>query len=468
MGERVVDAQRGAGRRADEVDPRDGEMLEHRLQIIELRERCFRRIGAAVSTPVVTDHGVLGGQERGDVVPQRRVHDAVVHEEHRLALALALGPEPAAGHFDEDLLRRLARRHDGSLPGRAEEVEDEAVDLGGSFHPCHVGDSREHHPLRAGHAALHEAADEVDVLAVQFALDDERRRSHFGQAPDRRRLELSAPGLAERVGQRHLSQGNPHLPVDLRRGAVRSCHPRAHEVVCGPAGVSGASRGGLCGGGLAPIPAGEREPGHAGADQDEPIDHLRMGNGEVDGDAGAKGVPDERGVLDPQVAQERAEVLVVSPRPIRRGRLAVAGHVEGDDPVAARERVHLRLPGTVIEHPAMDEDHCVPPAGHLVEDRAPFHRCAPLRRRAREDRSSDENGQSDGGQKGVPHRRLLCCSCLRRRAAAVSGRGNSPRKGGPLKGDGNRTGCSRTRRATSPVSDRSSVPGVRGTGRRAR
>jgi len=36
----------------------------------------------------------------------------------------------------------------------------------------------------------------------------------------------------------------------------------------------------------------------------------------VDGRCGAEGVPDERGVLDPEVAQESAEVVVVSPRPI--------------------------------------------------------------------------------------------------------------------------------------------------------
>ncbi|MCU0231987.1 MAG: hypothetical protein MUC67_11535, partial [Acidobacteria bacterium] len=128
MGERVVDAQRGAGRRSDEVDPRDAEVPKHRRHVVEFRVRRPGRIRTAEAPPVEADHGVLGGEERCDVVPQRRVHDAVVHEQHGFGLArgvarakarpLPLGPEPAAGHLDEGLLRRPLRCGDGSARRR--------------------------------------------------------------------------------------------------------------------------------------------------------------------------------------------------------------------------------------------------------------------------------------------------------------------------------------------------------------
>ena len=123
-------------------------------------------------------------------------------------------------------------------PGLLQEVDQEPVHLGRPLQVRHVGDAGDDDPPRPRDAPLEEPVDAVDVLAVQLALDDEDRRRDLAQPPDRRRLELTALRVRQRVRHRHLERLRPDGRIDLRGRAVRPGQPRAQEQVGHPRGVA--------------------------------------------------------------------------------------------------------------------------------------------------------------------------------------------------------------------------------------
>jgi hypothetical protein len=99
------------------------------------------------------------------------------------------------------------------------------------------------------------------------------------------------------------------------------------------------------------FPAGQRRRG------EEKRPHaLRVSQGKVDRDAAAEGVRDQARFRDPEVVEERAEVVDVGEGPARERRLAVAAQVEADDEVALGERLDLVVPEAPVAYARVQED----------------------------------------------------------------------------------------------------------------
>ena len=93
-------------------------------------------------------------ERRQHVVPPHGVDDAVVDQHHRLAFAGPLDPQPAAVDLHHLLPGQAAAGAAAGAGGCAQEVEQEAVDLGRPLQVRHVGDARDDDPPRAGDPAL--------------------------------------------------------------------------------------------------------------------------------------------------------------------------------------------------------------------------------------------------------------------------------------------------------------------------
>ena len=113
-------------------------------------------------------------------------------------------------------------------------------------------------------------------------------------------------------------------------------------------------------------------PEAAAGDQHQALDHLRELVGELEGDAAAERVPDQRRALVPerqhQVAQaagEAAERVVAA----AGRREAVAGEVRGDHRVAQGQRLDHRLPVLGGPGHAVDQQQQRAGAGLGVADR---------------------------------------------------------------------------------------------------
>src|SRR3546814_16463626 len=82
-----------------------------------------------------------------------------------------------------------------------------------------------------------------------------------------------------------------------------------------------------------------------------------MGEGEVDGDAAALGAADGRRLGEVEPVQHRQQGVGVGEGLSLTARLAEAAAVVGDDAMAWRELVELRLPHAAVGDAGMEEDH---------------------------------------------------------------------------------------------------------------
>ncbi len=95
-------------------------------------------------------------------------------------------------------------------------------------------------------------------------------------------------------------------------------------------------------------------------------------------DPGARRVPDEGGPYDPQVVQERVQVVVVGPVAVAHRRAAVAPRVVADDaPPRPREPGELLVPHAHVEHSAVQQHQHRPAARGLVVQLAVLDRHPP-------------------------------------------------------------------------------------------
>jgi hypothetical protein len=90
--------------------------------------------------------------------------------------------------------------------------------------------------------------------------------------------------------------------------------------------------------------------------EDEGADALRVLEREVEADPPAERVPHERGAPDPQMVEERAQILDVGEGTAWKRRLAEPAEIGADDPVALGERLELLVPEAPVADPRVDED----------------------------------------------------------------------------------------------------------------
>src|SRR3546814_3343391 len=89
-------------------------------------------------------------------------------------------------------------------------------------------------------------------------------------------------------------------------------------------------------------------PGDRRRHQEDAGGAAGMGEREVDGDAAALGAADERRLVDVEPVQHRQQVVDVGEGLSLSARLAEAAAVVGDDAMAWRELVELRLPHAAV------------------------------------------------------------------------------------------------------------------------
>ena len=295
-----------------------------------------------------------------------------------------------------------------------------------------MGDAGNDDPPGARNAPLDEAGDEVDVLAVQLAFDDERRALDLAEPSDGRRLEPGPLGHRQGVRHGHLQRFRPHGRGDLGGRPVRPGEPRPEEEVRRPPGVARLPGPVALSEASPEVAPGEREPRHPGPDENERPHHRGPGDREVDRDPPAERETHEARALHLQRLHQEPEVLVVPPGPVRRRRAPVPGHVVPDEPVTPRERLHLRVPHPVVEHPAVDQDHGRTRAPLFVEELPAGDRHEPCLRGCggrpadREAKWKDDDEREAVPEETACHRYLpsnrICLHSLRPGPAEVSGR----------------------------------------------
>jgi hypothetical protein len=112
-----------------------------------------------------------------------------------------------------------------------------------------------------------------------------------------------------------------------------------------------------------------------GVDENERGDPFRVREREVDDDPPAEGVPDDRGGADPDVVEERAEVVDVGERPAGQWRLSEAAEIRAEDEVPLGEDVRLRLPEPAVADPGVDEDDRESVPAQVVRELGAVERC---------------------------------------------------------------------------------------------
>ena len=108
--------------------------------------------------------------------------------------------------------------------------------------------------------------------------------------------------------------------------------------------------------------------GQGRGDEDERLRPPGIGQGEVERDAAAEGVADERHSLEGEVVEERPDVLDVGERPARERRLAEAPQIRSNDVVPPTKGLDLAVPEPAVAHAGMEEDDRGPVAEGVVGD----------------------------------------------------------------------------------------------------
>src|SRR4051794_7006945 len=147
-------------------------------------------------------------------------------------------------------------------------------------------------------------------------------------------------------------------------------------------------------GGALPRPAGGPRPGPSnapgrgraagkasGPDEAEPLDDLRTGKGDVQGDRPAERVADHGRGVDLEPLEELREELPVEVEQLRQVRIARAperGNVQGDHAVAREQPGHDAPPAVGRVPVAVDEQHGWTLAGVVKEGRHTAHLDQPV------------------------------------------------------------------------------------------
>jgi hypothetical protein len=87
---------------------------------------------------------------------------------------------------------------------------------------------------------------------------------------------------------------------------------------------------------------------------------------DVDRDAPAEGVRDQRDAVDAEVVEERADVVDVGERPAGQRRLSEAAQVRADDAVDFRKGLELAGPEAPVADARVQERDRKPLAGRVV------------------------------------------------------------------------------------------------------